>query len=51
LRAHDNIHLKRNPYFYDNKNVWFDEVFYYPTEDTEAALRRFRAGELDINSG
>ena len=50
-RAHDNIHLKRNPYFYDNKNVWFDEVFYYPTEDNEAALRRFRAGELDINSG
>ena len=50
-RAHDNIHLKRNSFFYDNSNVWFDEVIYYPTEDNESALRRFRAGELDINSG
>ena len=50
-RAHDNIHLKRNSFFYDNDNVWFDEVIYYPTEDNETALRRFRAGELDINSG
>ena len=43
--------LKRNSFFYDNSNVWFDEVIYYPTEDNESALRRFRAGELDINSG
>ena len=50
-RAHDSIRLKRNTFFYDNSNVWFDEVIYYPTEDNEAALRRFRAGELDINSG
>ena len=50
-RAHDHILLKRNNLFYDNKNVWYDEVKYYPTEDNEAALRRFRAGELDINSG
>ena len=50
-RAHDSIRLKRNSFFYDDSNVWFDEVIYYPTEDNEAALRRFRAGELDINSG
>jgi oligopeptide transport system substrate-binding protein len=50
-RAHDSIRLKRNTFFYDDSNVWFDEVIYYPTEDNEAALRRFRAGELDINSG
>ena len=50
-RAHDHISLKRNEKFYDNINVWYDEVKYYPTEDNEAALRRFRAGELDINSG
>ena len=50
-RAHDHILLKRNNFFYDNNNVWYDEVKYYPTEDNEAALRRFRAGELDINSG
>jgi len=50
-RAHDHIKLERNKKFYDNDNVWYDEVLYYPTEDNEAALRRFRAGELDINSG
>ena len=50
-RAHDHIKLERNEKFYDNDNVWYDEVLYYPTEDNEAALRRFRAGELDINSG
>ena len=50
-RAHDHISLRRNQLFYDNENVWYNEVKYYPTEDNEAALRRFRAGELDINSG
>ena len=50
-RPHDNIHLKRNDLFYDNKNVWFDEVIFYPIDDNEAALRKFRTGELDINNG
>ena len=50
-RPHDNIHLKRNSFFYDNKEVWFDDVIFYPIDDNEAALRKFRAGELDINNG
>lgn len=46
-RPHDRIHLVRNPKFYDAANVKIDEVFYYPTDDDNAALKRYRAGELD----
>jgi oligopeptide transport system substrate-binding protein len=44
------IQLKKNPYFYDAKNVQVDEVNFFPTDDDAAALKRFRAGELDINT-
>lgn len=44
-----NSHIRavKNPNFYDAANVQIDSVYYYPTEDQEAALQRFRAGELD----
>ncbi len=47
-----NSHIKlvKNPDYYDAKNVKLDEVDYYPTEDRSAALRRFEAGELDMNT-
>ena len=35
--------------FFDADNVKIEIVFYYPTEDRSAALRRFRAGELHMN--
>ena len=44
------VHLARNDMFWDNDNVAIDEVYWYPTEDRSAALRRFRAGELDANT-
>ena len=42
-------HLKvvRNPHYWNNKNTKLDEVWYYPTEDSNAELQRYRAGELD----
>lgn len=46
-RPHDRIHLVKNPKFYDAANVKIDEVYYYPTDDDNAALKRYRAGELD----
>jgi len=46
----DFIHSVRNPNYYDTANVPIDEVYYYPTDDASAALRRFRAGELDLNT-
>jgi len=46
----DFVRAVRNPYFYDNANVQIDEVYYYPTDDAASALRRLRAGELDLNT-
>jgi oligopeptide transport system substrate-binding protein len=47
-----NAHVKsvKNPYFHDAGDVAIDTVYYYPTEDRGAALRRFQAGELDSNN-
>jgi oligopeptide transport system substrate-binding protein len=45
--AQDKIELRRNQKFHDNANVRVDKVTYYPTENVNAALQRFRAGEID----
>lgn len=49
--SNDHIQLVRNPRFYDAKNVTIERVFYYPTQDFSAALKRFRAGEIDTQMG
>ncbi len=43
-------HLKlvKNPNFHDAASATIDTVFYYPTEDVDQELKRYRAGELDI---
>lgn len=46
-RPHDHIKLVKNPHFYDAANVKIDEVYFYPIEDDLAALKKYRAGELD----
>jgi len=47
-----NAHIKltKNPMFHDADSVRIDTVYYYPTEDRAAALRRFQAGELHSNN-
>ncbi|TYC51215.1 peptide ABC transporter substrate-binding protein [Rhodobacterales bacterium] len=47
-----NAHIKavKNPNYHDAANVKLDAVYYHPTEDRSAALRRFQAGELDTNN-
>lgn len=42
------IRLERNEYYWDNDNTKIDVVYFYPTENQDAELKRFRAGELDI---
>jgi oligopeptide transport system substrate-binding protein len=44
----DRIELVRNPRFHAAANVAIDRVIYYPTENLNSALARFRAGELDM---
>ncbi len=49
-KPNDFVHVVRNPNFYDNANVCLDQVFYYPTADDNAAERKVRTGDLDINT-
>jgi len=46
----DHVALVKNPRFYDAAKVRIDTVNYWPTPDTQAALRRLRAGELDMQT-
>ena len=46
---HDHITIVRNAAHYDAAKVKLDKVVYVPTEDRAGALRRFQAGEIDMN--
>lgn len=46
----DHIRVVKNPRFFDATNVRLNEVYFYPTQDPTAAVKRFRAGELDVAS-
>jgi oligopeptide transport system substrate-binding protein len=47
----DHVLLVKNPLFYDRDSVAVEQVYFYPTQDYGAALKRFRAGELDTTNG
>jgi oligopeptide transport system substrate-binding protein len=42
------IRTVKNPRFYDAAAVGIEEVRWHPTPDPATALKRFRAGELDV---
>jgi oligopeptide transport system substrate-binding protein len=42
------IRAERNPHYWNNANTTIDEVWYYPIDNQDAELRRYRAGELDL---
>jgi len=44
----DHVTLVKNLKFFDAANVKIDRTIFYPTSDYEAALKRLRAGELDV---
>ncbi|AWN15210.1 ABC transporter substrate-binding protein [Salinisphaera sp. LB1] len=50
-RVNDKIALKRNPYFWDNKDTKIDRVVFYPITDGNSELARYQAGALDWTSG
>jgi oligopeptide transport system substrate-binding protein len=41
------IKLERNTHYWDNENVQIDTVYFLATENIDAELKRYRAGELD----
>lgn len=49
-QPNDYIRVVKNPHFYDADNIKLEEIYYYPTEDYNAAIKRYRAGELDLNT-
>ncbi|MFC7333680.1 peptide ABC transporter substrate-binding protein [Rhodocista pekingensis] len=42
------VRLERNPYHRDAAATAIDTVYFYPTENQETELKRYRAGELDV---
>jgi oligopeptide transport system substrate-binding protein len=46
----DHVTLVKNPRFYDAAHVRIDTVNYFDTSNSESALKRFRAGELDTQN-
>lgn len=44
----DKVRIVKNPRFRDAASVAMDEVVFFPSDDMEMALKRFRAGELDL---
>ncbi len=46
----DHILLVKNSEFAEAATVGIENVYYYPTPDSSAALKRFRAGEFDVIS-
>lgn len=43
----DHVEVIKNPRFFDAAHVKLDRIFYDPTDDYAAGLRRLRGGELD----
>jgi len=44
------VRLERNPNYWNDAATRIDEVWYYPLENPDTELRRYRAGELDITA-
>lgn len=47
--ANDHLTAAKNPNYWDAANVKLDKVIFYPLEDQAAAVRRYEAGELDVD--
>ncbi len=47
--ANDHVTVTKNPNYWGAADVKIDKVIFYPTDDQAAAVRRFQAGELDLN--
>lgn len=42
------IQVVRNPYYWENDKTTINEVWYYPIENAESELNRYRANEFDM---
>jgi len=44
---YEKLVLNRNTRYYNQKNIYFNQVIYYPIESSNTEFNRYRAGELD----
>jgi oligopeptide transport system substrate-binding protein len=42
------IRLERNPHYWDDADTVIEDVWYYPIENDDAEVSRYRAGEIDF---
>jgi oligopeptide transport system substrate-binding protein len=49
-RTNQEVVVQRNPYYWDAKNVWLNEIHFYPIDDIEVEDNAFRAGQLHLTS-
>ncbi|MFP8966232.1 ABC transporter substrate-binding protein [Pokkaliibacter sp. CJK22405] len=49
--VNERIILGRNPYYWDNAHTHLNEVQYLPVSSENAALARYKAGEIDLGVG
>ena len=45
------IRLVRNPYYWDDAKTTINEVWYYPIENHDAEINRYRAGRARLHRG
>jgi oligopeptide transport system substrate-binding protein len=45
---HATLELEKNSQFYDAKQVALEKLHYFPMSDRDAAIRKFRASEVDL---
>lgn len=47
-KVQSHIQLVRNPHYWEDDKTTIDEVWYYPVENAESELNRYRANEFDM---
>lgn len=45
------VHIKKNPSFWDSRNVWLEDIYFYPSSDVTAAARSVLSGERGWSTG
>jgi len=48
-KPHDRVVLQKNPHYYAEASVNWDEVIYFPSDALATSVQRFRAEEIDLN--
>ena len=49
-RTNDFVHVVKNDKFWDASNVCLSDIYFYPTNDVNSAMRSVETGELHINN-